>query len=431
MDESNEADGSSPKKKTRTKRAVGDETYDIMLTILKDQFNVPVKYRTNVHKAAMIKLHRGRDKYHLRLVDGEEKIFYSGKELVKKSDIQKIITEESKNLKFGCRKLSKSLRKKFGGISEKMVSQVIKNKPKKVLEWRINPYGRDRAARPVNQETYETMLLFLKKQFNVPCKERTNAQKAAIIKLNRARGIYTVQVVNGEEKIFVHGKELLKLDDVEKTVLAEVDEVEVKGCRSLKSSMRTRFDGISERRICRVLKSHQLLSRQSNRKGNNPRKRSRATKTNQELSSEGDNDYQVNKDVKQNLYPQIEQDNAEKELSTPWNMLGLQSTTVGNWPASACTASEQCVELGPESINRQGHSSGPVDLSYGYSIPGNRPHTETPLICQTAGLGLQHGLSPPVQLSSRVATSFQWNPASDDVNNPVFPRNDYRGGHHN
>ena len=407
-----------------------------MLLLLKNQFNIPVKDRTNVHKAAIIKLHRGRDKYHLRIVDGEERIFYSKKELVKKSDIQKIITEEAMEQDAGIRKISRSLREKFGGISERMVSEVIKSKPKKCLEWRINPYGRETSTRPIDNETYETLLLLLKKQFKVPCKQRTNAQKAAIIKLNRGRGVYTVKVVNGEEKIFIHDKELLKLDDVEKTVLAEVDEDEVKGCRSLKASLRARFDGISERRISEVLKSHQLQSRKSNRKGNNPKKKPSGSKTNQQPSSEEGIHYQLNKDVKQNLYPQIGQDNVENphhEPSTPWHSLGLQPTTGQQWPVQPPPASEQCLELGQESINRHGLSSGPVDLSYGYSMPVIRPHSETPLIWQTAGLG--QDLSSPVQQRSGFATSCQWTPAPNSsnvrMNNPVFPGIDYRGGPHN
>ena len=67
--------------------AVEDNTYKVLIKICKKEFDVPVKDRTSAEKAAVVRFWRNKDHLSVEKVNGEEKLLYDGKVVLKKSEI--------------------------------------------------------------------------------------------------------------------------------------------------------------------------------------------------------------------------------------------------------------------------------------------------------------------------------------------------------
>ena len=112
--------------RNRQMTTVEDNTYKVLIKICKKEFDVPVKDRTSAEKAAVVRFWRNKDHLSVEKVNGEEKLLYDGKVVLKKSEIQNLVRKEYRHCKsIGSRKLKHRLNKQFQGISEPGIQKVL------------------------------------------------------------------------------------------------------------------------------------------------------------------------------------------------------------------------------------------------------------------------------------------------------------------
>lgn len=116
---------------------------------------------------------------------------------------------------------------------------------------------------PVDDETHSTLILLVKKQFNVPVKNRSLAEKNAVIKFWRNKDRFTVKRMNGTDKLFRDGKEVLKSGKLKAAVLNEFKIAKGSGARAINYKLKGRFAGTGEKRVLKILqdsKSQQKIN---------------------------------------------------------------------------------------------------------------------------------------------------------------------------
>ena len=112
--------------RNRQMTAVEDNTYKVLIKMCKKEFDVLVKDRTSTEKAAVVRFWRNKDYLSVEKVNGEEKLLYDGKVVLKKSEIQNLVRKEYRHCKSnGSRKLKHRLNKQFQGISEPGIQKVL------------------------------------------------------------------------------------------------------------------------------------------------------------------------------------------------------------------------------------------------------------------------------------------------------------------
>ena len=100
-----------------------DEEYEVILRLLKDEFNVPVAQRTRVQKNAIIKF--WRLKTDLSLDVGDEKILFQGWKVLRKNDLKHVIARTFKAGKSGgYKKLRARTADGYTGMSNKNIIKV-------------------------------------------------------------------------------------------------------------------------------------------------------------------------------------------------------------------------------------------------------------------------------------------------------------------
>ena len=100
-----------------------NEEYEVILRLLKDEFNVPVAPRTRVQKNAIIKF--WRLKTDLSLDVGEEKILFQGRKVLRKTDLKHVIARTFKAGKSGgYKKLRTRAADGYTGMSNKNIIKV-------------------------------------------------------------------------------------------------------------------------------------------------------------------------------------------------------------------------------------------------------------------------------------------------------------------
>ena len=78
-----------------------------------------VNSRSKQQNAARVRFWRNRSKFQVRIIDGKEK-FFKDKEVVKKCDLQSLVTDEFYQCKgAGSRKLKHWLMTRYRGVSER------------------------------------------------------------------------------------------------------------------------------------------------------------------------------------------------------------------------------------------------------------------------------------------------------------------------
>ena len=116
---------------------------------------------------------------------------------------------------------------------------------------------------PVDEETYNTIILLVKKRFSVPVKNRSQAQKNAVIKFWRNKDRFIVKKINGTEKLFRDGKEVLKSEKFKAAVINEFKLAKGSGARAINYKFKGRFAGTGEKRVRKILqdsKAHQKIN---------------------------------------------------------------------------------------------------------------------------------------------------------------------------
>ena len=112
--------------RNRQMSAVNDAVYDTLVELTKGEFDVPVKQRSAQQKASCVRVWRKKSKFSIQKVNGEEKLFFDGKTVMKKSELRDVVRKEFKHCKgIGARKLKHRLKKRFEGVSEPQLQQVL------------------------------------------------------------------------------------------------------------------------------------------------------------------------------------------------------------------------------------------------------------------------------------------------------------------
>ncbi len=105
-------------------RPMDNETYSVVLKVLKGEFDVSVADRTKTQRAALVRVWRNRHQYSLS--DDGKSILCNGKIVVKKSDIPDIAKKGFDATKgSNTRKVNIRLREKYSGLSEKAVQRAF------------------------------------------------------------------------------------------------------------------------------------------------------------------------------------------------------------------------------------------------------------------------------------------------------------------
>ncbi|MES9901346.1 MAG: hypothetical protein ABW168_01530 [Sedimenticola sp.] len=105
---------------------------------------------------------------------------------------------------------------------------------------------------------YETIVQLLKGTFEVPKRLRTNQQKNAVIKYWRSKSDFSI---DSNDRLVFMGKNVLRLSDVEKTVLDEFKAAKGCGARGMKGRLLEKHSGVSEVQIMNVLRNSELHQR--------------------------------------------------------------------------------------------------------------------------------------------------------------------------
>lgn len=97
-----------------------DETYSVILKVLKGEFDVPVADRTKTQRSARVRVWNNRDRHSLS--DDRESTLSKGKIVAKKSDIPELAKGGFDTTKgSNAQKVNIRLREKYSGLNEKAV----------------------------------------------------------------------------------------------------------------------------------------------------------------------------------------------------------------------------------------------------------------------------------------------------------------------
>ena len=127
-----------------------DETYDIFVQLIKGEFAVPVKCRTDKQKSSLVRFWRNRDKLSLR----GGVLCYNGKSIVNKEGLQDVVDKMYKSSKgSGVRKIYHKLKSSYSGVAERDVQKVLS---KSSVHQRLNVRFENKARlRPVRARTVQ------------------------------------------------------------------------------------------------------------------------------------------------------------------------------------------------------------------------------------------------------------------------------------
>ena len=99
-----------------------NETYDLFVQLIKGEFAVPVKRRTNKQRSALVRFWRNRDNLSLR----GGMLCFNGKRVVKKEGLCNVVKKMYKSSKgSGARKIYHKLKNSCSGVGERDVEKVL------------------------------------------------------------------------------------------------------------------------------------------------------------------------------------------------------------------------------------------------------------------------------------------------------------------
>ena len=127
-----------------------DETYDVFVQLIKGEFAVPVKSRSNKQKSAVVRFCRNREK--LSLKGGM--LCFNGKRVFKREKLYDVVKRMYKSSKgSGVRKIYHKLKNSYSGVAERDVHEVL---AKSTVHQRLNVRFENKARlRPVRARTVQ------------------------------------------------------------------------------------------------------------------------------------------------------------------------------------------------------------------------------------------------------------------------------------
>ena len=112
---------------------------------------------------------------------------------------------------------------------------------------------RNRQMSAVDDAVYDTLVQLTKCEFDVPVKQRSAQQKASCVRFWRNKSKFSIQKVNGVERLFFDGKAVMKKSELRDVVRKEFKHCKGIGARKLKHRLKKRFEGVSEPQLQQVL----------------------------------------------------------------------------------------------------------------------------------------------------------------------------------
>ena len=127
-----------------------NETYDVFLQLIKGEFSVPVKDRTDKQKSAVVRFWRNRASLSLR----GGGLFFNGKAVVKKTELHDVVQKMYKSSKgSGARKIYHKLKECYSGVALRDVQKMLS---KSCTHQRLNVRFENKARlRPVRARTVQ------------------------------------------------------------------------------------------------------------------------------------------------------------------------------------------------------------------------------------------------------------------------------------
>ena len=104
---------------------------------------------------------------------------------------------------------------------------------------------------PLNDVTYETILLLVQGKFNVPVAERTREQKNAVVRYWRQRNRFHLGP-QPTPTLYFDGRKVVRKTSIASLVAKTFDEAKSGGCKKLRNRAAASFAGLSERNILSV-----------------------------------------------------------------------------------------------------------------------------------------------------------------------------------
>ena len=149
-------------KRARQMSAVDDDVYNTLFKLCKGEWNVPLRERTTKQKLCCIRFWRNRLRFSIENMNGEEKLLFDGKVVVKKSNFKTLVETEYKRFKgLGSRKLKTVLNKRFQGVSEAKVQQVLS---KSTMNQKMNVRFKNKAIlRPIRASAVQVNIIVYKR----------------------------------------------------------------------------------------------------------------------------------------------------------------------------------------------------------------------------------------------------------------------------
>ncbi|ESO90343.1 hypothetical protein LOTGIDRAFT_164262 [Lottia gigantea] len=147
-------------KRKRSTRPISQETYETIVHLVRGEFKIPTKHRTQLHRNAVVQYWRGKNRYSVVDTDDGPQLLFDG------------VPVQIKFLKEH--------------------SEIFCKRPKSL-----------------NRETYNTISDLVLGRFNIPKKDRSLIQKAAIVRYYRTgKEKWMVKQDGSRSKLFLCGEEI-------------------------------------------------------------------------------------------------------------------------------------------------------------------------------------------------------------------------------
>jgi len=149
---------SAGKEKNRQTRPLDDVSYETIFSLSERRFNIPVQARTRTQKSACIPFWRNQRYCSVRKINGKKVLCFRGKEVLKKSEFDKVIESEFLHGKgVGSRKLKRRLAMRYEGVSEPRVQKILsKSSPHQMVNAK---FGNKAISRPIRASGIQVRIL--------------------------------------------------------------------------------------------------------------------------------------------------------------------------------------------------------------------------------------------------------------------------------
>jgi len=112
--------------KKRGLRPLSDHTYDVFMRLLKGEFKVPVKERTQEHRRDILHFWRVRKYLEIDVIDENEVLLHNGKRVHTTSGFRKAVLKESKaSFGAGARGMHYKMKQQMAGGSERRIRHIL------------------------------------------------------------------------------------------------------------------------------------------------------------------------------------------------------------------------------------------------------------------------------------------------------------------